>query len=135
MLRLGCVDAMNLDGGGSTTMNLFGLTLNRPSEGHQRPVANAVLFYGDKPAEDQGALTLSAPATLMVGDILTLRVLDAAGQQVQNSEIFWAAQGKVWIDQGGTVRTIADGEAWVFAQVRGKLLMATVKVQPRPTRG
>ena len=33
MRRLGCVEAMNLDGGGSTTLAAMGLTVNRPSDG------------------------------------------------------------------------------------------------------
>ena len=44
MQSLGVVDALNLDGGGSSTMVVRGMVLNRPTEGAQRPVGNAVLF-------------------------------------------------------------------------------------------
>ena len=44
MQSLGVKDALNLDGGGSTTMVVRGAMLNRPTEGKQRPVGNAVLF-------------------------------------------------------------------------------------------
>jgi exopolysaccharide biosynthesis protein len=43
MQKLGAVDAMNLDGGGSTSMALNGRVVNRPSDGRERGVANALL--------------------------------------------------------------------------------------------
>jgi hypothetical protein len=42
--RLGAVTAMALDGGGSVAMALDGELLNRPSEGRERPIANALVF-------------------------------------------------------------------------------------------
>lgn len=41
--RLGATDALNLDGGGSTTMYLRGEVVNRPSGGHERAVGSALL--------------------------------------------------------------------------------------------
>ncbi len=43
MLQLGCTEALNLDGGGSTTMIVNGRIANRPSGGRQRMISNAVL--------------------------------------------------------------------------------------------
>ena len=49
MAALGCVDAINLDGGGSTTMVVHGEVVNHPSDNRkfdpagERPVANAVI--------------------------------------------------------------------------------------------
>jgi exopolysaccharide biosynthesis protein len=42
MLRLGSVEAMNLDGGGSTTLVVRDEVVNRPSDGHERRVAAAI---------------------------------------------------------------------------------------------
>jgi hypothetical protein len=44
MIGLGCDEAMNLDGGGSTTMWLQGKIVNRPSEGAERRVANCLVL-------------------------------------------------------------------------------------------
>jgi Phosphodiester glycosidase/FlgD Ig-like domain len=44
MVRLGCVTAMALDGGGSTTMAFEGKVLNLPSDGAERPIGNALAF-------------------------------------------------------------------------------------------
>jgi len=43
MMNLGCDEAMNLDGGGSATIWVYGHVMNNPSEGHERPAANALV--------------------------------------------------------------------------------------------
>jgi hypothetical protein len=45
MARRGAVTAMAFDGGGSTTMAVDGRVLNRPSDGSERPVADALMFF------------------------------------------------------------------------------------------
>jgi exopolysaccharide biosynthesis protein len=42
MQELGAVDAMNLDGGGSSEMVVNGRTVNNPSDGHERRVGSAL---------------------------------------------------------------------------------------------
>jgi hypothetical protein len=49
MLELGCVSAVNLDGGGSTTMVIEGQVVNRPSGGSPRPNADAILLFPRQP--------------------------------------------------------------------------------------
>lgn len=44
MVKLGCEEAMNLDGGGSTTFWIYGNVVNSPSEGKERPAANALVL-------------------------------------------------------------------------------------------
>jgi hypothetical protein len=52
MRSLGAVDALNLDGGGSSTMVVQGEVVNRPSDGHERPISNAILILpGPDPGE------------------------------------------------------------------------------------
>lgn len=43
MAKLGCDFAMNLDGGGSATLWVYGNVMNSPSEGRERPAANALV--------------------------------------------------------------------------------------------
>jgi hypothetical protein len=45
MRELGAQSALNLDGGGSSTMVIEGVVVNRPSDGRERPVSNALLVY------------------------------------------------------------------------------------------
>lgn len=44
MKDLGCVDAMNLDGGSSSTMVISSEVINRPSSGAEKPVSNGILI-------------------------------------------------------------------------------------------
>jgi exopolysaccharide biosynthesis protein len=49
LLELGAVDAMNLDGGGSTTMVIHNKVVNRPSDATgERPVSDAILVFPKK---------------------------------------------------------------------------------------
>lgn len=43
LIELGAIQAMNLDGGGSTTMVVRNLVLNLPSNGQERPVSNGIV--------------------------------------------------------------------------------------------
>lgn len=45
LISLGCIWAVNCDGGGSTTLELDGKTVNYLSDGRQRAVANALTLY------------------------------------------------------------------------------------------
>ena len=44
LVKLGCTEAMNLDGGGSATFWVYGQVMNSPSEGHERGMANALVL-------------------------------------------------------------------------------------------
>jgi hypothetical protein len=48
MVRLGAVQAMQLDGGGSSTLAFDGVVLNKPSDGRERPISTALMlqYYG-----------------------------------------------------------------------------------------
>ena len=45
MLKLGCQEALNLDGGGSATIWADGQVKNSPSPGQERPAANALVLF------------------------------------------------------------------------------------------
>ncbi len=49
---LGAVNAVNLDGGGSSCMVVNDEVVNRPSDGPVRSVGNGVLLYSSAPADD-----------------------------------------------------------------------------------
>jgi len=44
MMRLGCTDALNMDGGGSSTLWYDGKVINQPSDGVPRAVGNALVL-------------------------------------------------------------------------------------------
>jgi len=131
MQRLGCVDAINLDGGGSTALSILGLVVNRPSEGKEREVANGVVFLGPAPVKEEAALAISAPPQIAAGTTSYLRVL-GAGAPIPNAEVVWSASGSGWIDQGGFLRATAEGTVFVSAWVRGQVVAAGLTVTPAP---
>jgi hypothetical protein len=120
LLRYGCTEAINLDGGGSTTLNLFGLTLNRPSGGVEREVANGVLFFGAPPQALVGEFRILAPERLAVGRPFRLKAFQLSGVQVPNAKVLWQATGAGWVDQGGTVYPTAVGTVKVTAHAGGR---------------
>lgn len=141
MLRLGCLDAVNLDGGGSSELWLLGVTVNRPSDGVPRPVANGITVHGAAPFEPAGpgeepAFFIQGRPRIGLGVFGQYRVVDRAGKLVDNTEIIWSAQGAGWIDQGGFLRGLKAGDAIVRAAVKGLVLEAKVAVEdpkaPKP---
>lgn len=52
LIELGALQAMNLDGGGSTTMVIRNFVLNLPSDGKERPVGNAIVVVGEGPLSE-----------------------------------------------------------------------------------
>jgi hypothetical protein len=49
MRELGCTEAINLDGGGSTTLWVRGAVENSPSDGRERKIANALVILSTAP--------------------------------------------------------------------------------------
>lgn len=130
MRRWGCVDAINLDGGGSSAMHLMGVTVNRPSGGVERLVANGIVLTARQPkesAESATALEIDAPASLHVGEEAVVS-LKHEGVQRPSSDVVLAAHGSVWIDQSGRLRAISEGKGSVTALFRGALARKEVTV-------
>lgn len=138
MAHLGCTDAMNLDGGGSTCLDLHGQAMNRPSDGSERPVANAILLFEDDPAKAgtppkaKPFLSVRVPMHVYEQTDATLTVRDA-GQIIPNSEILWSASGAAWIDQGGTLHPIHAGDCRVTIWSRGSSTQTTLTVLKKPS--
>lgn len=59
MIKLGCQDALNLDGGGSATFWIYGNVMNSPCYGHERPMANALVLV-QKPRAQNASLQSTA---------------------------------------------------------------------------
>lgn len=122
MRKLGCVEAINLDGGGSSSMMLFGTTLNRPSGGTERAIGNGILWHGPAPRGTAGDLKIEGPEEVAMGRTIRVSVPGATG-------VIWTCQGAAWIDQDGTLRPIKEGVAVVQALVDGRLVERKVVVK------
>lgn len=115
--ELGCTEAINLDGGGSSTLYVAGSVLNRPSDGAERKVANALLLFLPEPTSAASDLKiLCASPAVRVGGNITLVLTGADGKVVPNESVLWICEGRnAWIDQSGVLRGIAPGKVTVRA--------------------
>jgi len=77
-LRLGAVSAMNLDGGGSSTMVVDGRIVNRPSDGRERPVASVLLVSKEAAAGGTPDPLPALPLTPGLPRVRVPRVLEDA---------------------------------------------------------
>ncbi|MCS7208508.1 MAG: phosphodiester glycosidase family protein, partial [Fimbriimonadales bacterium] len=131
LARYGAVEAINLDGGGSTTLVVRNLVVNSPSDGTERPVSNAWLVYDDarRPALPRYTNYRIEPpsATLKVGEQVRFRLMRDE-QPVSTWEAVWGANGLGFIDQWGRFRALRPGRGVISAYVDGQWLHAPVEV-------
>ena len=89
LLELGCVDAILMDGGGSTTMNMVlpGQSaisqINTPSDGSQRSVTNYIMLVSTEPPTQTASRLVLSPysSRMLVGAQLplTVKATDSVG--------------------------------------------------------
>jgi hypothetical protein len=131
MRGFGCVQAMNLDGGGSAELAIAAGPLNRPSDGRERPVADAFLFQetpgGESEAKFSHTLSMRFPGRLDVGGSFNLSLVEG-GRKVPNREVIWMSWGSGWVDQGGTLHGSEAGSVQIIAFARGTRIIAQVPV-------
>lgn len=150
--RYGAWNAINLDGGGSTTLAADGLTVSSPSgDGAERPVADMLLVTSDRAfqppvpalpgaASEAEAGQDDAPTPQIVLPKTPLRIGSAVPLWVQDGSrvLSGSAPGIVWqgpatggigfVNQKGYLITGAPGMGSVSALYQGRLLTASVTV-------
>jgi hypothetical protein len=135
MKQLGATDAINLDGGGSTTLAVRGgLVLNSPSEGKQRPVANAVVVYAPRPvAADVEVQLEPSSATVRSGESVqfTVRAQEPSPRFNPYHFVYGTTGGIGFIDQHGRFTAFKAGKGTVSVLLPDdRLLQAEVMVVP-----
>lgn len=135
MKRYGAVDAINLDGGGSTTLVVFQQVVNSPSDGTERAVANMLLLYDDtlRPTLPPRGLRVEPPkATLKVGETTRFRVY-RGDEPLSTWEVVWGIQGGTgFVDQWGRFTALRPGQGTVGAYVAGQWLYVPIVVEGEP---
>lgn len=97
MLELGCVNAINCDGGGSSEMIVDGWIKNNPSDGKERAVPNGIIVYEKIKTQTP---VQSEPKQEGGKDMITI-VLDAghgyntAGKRTPDGQREWSMNSKV----------------------------------------
>jgi len=147
MVNLGCTDAMNMDGGGSTILWIRGEIANKPSDGRERPVANGLLVFSTAPKGEPVRL-VAEPAEIAALPGAELP-LTARGQDRYYNPISVPAEQVAWtVDPTlGSVRNgrfvageplLAEGQESVTGTLRGESagvsVTIPVRVYARPAR-
>ena len=104
MSAYGCVEAYNLDGGGSSTMVIRSgdkfITTNSPSDGKERSDANCVLIVVRDPI-----ITYEVKETTQTSATLTIDVVDTMGKDVNkvfikfNQQFYEVVDNQVVLEQ------------------------------------
>ena len=132
LIAKGAAQGLNLDGGGSSAAIARNLVVNSPSDGSQRPVADALLISGNSPAggSEPFSITGLAQSPLSIGDVSDLK--DTSGRPVETG--IWGTDGKgVFIDQGGRLRVMRAGTSKISIAYPGKDASTTLKsIDPNP---
>ena len=97
LVAMGAVEAINLDGGGSTTMVVRDRVRNSPSDGAERPVSDGILVFSVASREELGALAerLGADAGhVSPGALAELRRMLRGGADAELRAYISRAEGK-----------------------------------------
>jgi hypothetical protein len=123
--KLGARWGVNLDGGGSSTMWVNGIIQNHPSDGHERPVANAMMMVAVQPAQRSRTLTSGAkvrtlePANIHIGPGDNYRAIASVNPGTQGEVMLQPAgsnglfaRDTFWwkVDFGGTVGWVDESQ-------------------------
>lgn len=116
LLALGCVDAVNFDGGGSTTLVTFtadtATLQNRPSDGSERKVANAAALYErEETAAAAYRLTLAQDTPLLLAGAtypITATLQNAMGETPAHT--MTDENTTLTVSEALGTATLADGE-------------------------
>ena len=145
MLQLGAYNALNLDGGGSTTMvtRTPGANdlqvVNRPSEGIQRRIASAIgIFSIAPPSELDGLYIDTTDKNVFVNTSrnLTIRGFDKYHNPVDlsNANIQWRVSGVEGTFQNNTFYPTSSGKALITASVGNATGELEIKCLDKPVQ-
>lgn len=145
MVNLGCSDAMNMDGGGSTSMVARGKVMNKPSDlTGPRSVANALLVVSNAPVGPLAELEILPSSKLLriPGDSkvsFTAQGFDASFNPVpvKGQQLQWSADsgvGTIRAEGGnGVLQTAASGQGKVTVKAgngaQGQVAVSVLPVE------
>jgi len=137
---LGCTDAMNLDGGGSTTMVVRGEVVNSPSGGVQRAIVNGIGVFSAAPLGPPVQLALSpCEISALSGESVILRAsgLDEYYNRVpvDAEDVEWESASMLGSVSPDGVFTAADVRVPTMGLVMARLgeIDSSVVVRVAPT--
>ena len=142
-VELGCTEAMNLDGGGSTTMVVRDQVVNSPSGGAPRPVANVLALFTTAPVGPPTRLCVEpSEVCLLSGESLALQSsgLDQYYNPVPvpREEVKWECAPALGLLEKPGVFTAGEVSASMVGLVTARwgelTAVSVVRVAPAPAR-
>ncbi len=129
MQSLGCIGAINLDGGGSTTVvvrrdDASFTVQNKPTDGTERKVSNAVLFVDASVSDGipyYAEVTPDAPLVFRNATVdLDVKITDRSHTSLtpDNAQITWSAVGGTVDENGILTPDLTAKTVTVSAQIR-----------------
>ena len=144
MIRYGAVDAINFDGGGSTTMVVKDMAVNATAgAGDERPVADVLCVYanaqpGSSPPGSDPPLSILPPAApIFVGNEVQLAA-QLGSQRVSGDSLafLWggaATNGVGFVSQDGVFHALRSGTGEIALDYLGQKATARITVLSAPT--
>ena len=136
MLEMGAWDAMNLDGGGSSTMVLWHEVKNYPSDrSGERTVANSLLVRSSAPQEETVSLEIiPSEVRLLAGSTFEFTLLgkDDFGQpmSLSASDVKWRSAGLHTLLKGSVGRISQDGVLKTVNKEKQGMITARLRKGP-----
>ena len=141
MHSLGCVEALNLDGGGSTTMATPAGMLNSPSSGILRAVATGLAVFADEkpvkvdPDVEPGLALLKGP--IESGATAQVALLDALTGEPLSPEltdrVIWSANGGMgFVDQSGKFHAVKAYKGEIVVKLGSHIASIPAETIPGP---
>jgi len=135
MKSLSCVNAINLDGGGSTTIATYFGVLNSPSDGSERPVANGLAVLADPlDISDTVPDFVIVPTCdlVQVGSVAPLALVDPQGQPLKdelcNQAVWTSLGGAGFVDQSGRFFGLREKKGSVAVRIGQKTATLPINV-------
>ena len=138
MKSLGAVTAINLDGGGSTTMSIKGLVVNSPSDGIERSVADALVVKTIDPPVAPTNIRFEVPSlSVQVGAGQKLALINChtglpLDQAALARVVYGTRGGKGFVNQSGLFVPLRTGNGTVVALLGDRRAELPVTVTTGP---
>ncbi|RHW40191.1 hypothetical protein D1B33_03685 [Lysinibacillus yapensis] len=140
LISMGANNAINLDGGGSTTMvvrepgGYYPTLVNRPSDGSERRVSAILQAVNTAPQGTLKSMTLgNIPSEVVKGSTISLSVKSAYDQylnpvEIDSSKVKWSVEGNIGTVNGSTFTATASGQGKIIAEYEGLKVSKSIKV-------
>ena len=142
LIELGCVDALNLDGGGSTTMaGVYpgcdsSVIVNSPSEGALRKVTNFIFIKNASEAVGKPEMAYIYPysGNILSGSTIQLDVktVDENYYPTEHGEVSYSCNEYGSVSDGGELTALGEGAVRVEAKTSGLTAAAVYKTYITP---